>query len=292
MKKILLLLTILTTSIHFLVAQRNPLKGSGKKVNKIFAFTNFDKVELLDLDGKIDIAAGKPFAVAVTIDDNLESLLDVTVSDGTLHIKLKGNYSNRLYIEETNIHIKISLPQILSVFHRSNGILTVNGIDGKYFKIKNTGNGSTFLNGSIDELELVCRDNGSVHADKLLAKIIHASRSGNGNIYINDLSKVTQQSSGNGEVIVVNKKDNPANKTPSNTPRLLSSIQNLSSGTVYLSVKYPVKGAYGIDIKPQETIQEYFPIGTKIYKGNQFTIFKTPMIVITEKNKQDTFIVR
>jgi hypothetical protein len=273
-------------------AQNGPLKGSGKIINKTFMLANFSSIHLLDLDGKIEVTVGKPFSITAAIDDNLLPLLDIAVYDGKLEVKLKGNYNNRLYIEATNIDIKICLPQIESVFQRSNGILTVNGIDEKLFNIKNIGNATAYLNGLTDKLEVVCRGNGNVYADKLSAKTITASRSGNGNIYVNELSKVSAQSSGNGDVIVVNRKDGIAKETPSKEPRVLSSIQNLSAATINLSVKYPVKGAYGIDIKPNETVEEYFPIGTKIYKGNQFTAFKTPVIVITKKNRRDLFVVK
>jgi Putative auto-transporter adhesin, head GIN domain len=287
---------VLSASLVFLslkgIGQNGPLKGSGHIVNKGFAFTNFDKIELLDLDGAMEVEAGKSFAVSVDIDDNLESLLDASVSDGTLRIKLKGNLNNRMYIEETKIRINISLPQISSVFHRSNGKLTITGISGKNFKIKNTGNGNAYLNGTIEELEIICRDNGSVYADKLHATTINAIRSGNGNIYANEKAKISSQSSGNGDVIIKNSRGISENTTPSKIDRPLSSIQNLSDRTVNLSVKYPVKGSYGIDIKPQETKQEYFPVGTKIYKGNQFTVFKKPVIIITEVNRKDTFIIK
>jgi hypothetical protein len=286
----------LSVSLVFLsieaFSQNGPLRGSGNVVNKNFTFTNFDKIELLDLDGDMEVEAGKSFAVSVDIDDNLESLLDASVSDGTLSIKLKGNLNNRMYIEETNIRIKISLPQIVSVFHRSNGKLTVTGISGRNFKIKNTGNGNAYLNGSIDELEIVCRDNGSVYADKLHATTINARRSGNGNIYTNEKAKISSQSSGNGDVIIINSKGDTENTTPLKIERPLSSIQNFSEYTVNLSVKYPVKGSYGIEIKPRETKQEYFPVGTKIYKGNQFTFFKKTVIIITEANRKDTFVIK
>jgi DUF4097 and DUF4098 domain-containing protein YvlB len=98
------------------------------------------------------------------------------------------------------------LPQLVSVFHRSNGKLTVNDISGKNFRIKNTGNGSAFINGSVDELEVVCRDNGNVHAEKLKAKKIQAKRSGNGNIYVNEAASVQAQSTGNGNIIVEKEK--------------------------------------------------------------------------------------
>lgn len=292
MKKMILLLFIVFGFSHLIMAQRNALQGSGNIVQSTFNFTDFDQIELLDLDGKMDVTAGKPFEIAVAIDDNLNHLLDIAVANRTLTVRLKGNLNNRLYVEETNIRIAISLPQLASIYHRSNGKLTVNGISGKSFRIKNTGNGSAFLYGAIDELDIVCRDNGSVYADKLTAKAIKANRSGNGNIYVNAEAAVTKQSSGNGNVIVLTKYNDKTAEPGSEAPKPVSKIKNLSSKTIVLSVKYPEKGSYGIDIKPNETISEYFPVGTRIFKGNQFTSFKSPVLVITEKNRQDTLTVR
>jgi hypothetical protein len=273
-------------------SQNRPLKGSGKIVNKSFEQNNFDKIDLLDLDGKIEVEVGKPFAISVAIDDNLEPLLEAAVFNTTLTIKLRGNLSNRLYIEETNINIKISLPEVSFIKHRSNGTLTVNRITGQYFGIKNTGNGSAYLNGSIDELEIVCRDNGSVNAKNLKIKKLDVKRSGNGNVYANAEEITHKQSSGNGSVITDKKDEDKDDKIAAEkTDRPVTSIKNSTAVTVKLSVIYPVKGAYGIAIKPDETKQEYFPMGTKIYKGNQFTLFKKALFEVTAQNQRDTFAI-
>lgn len=182
MKKIILLLVIATGTLA-VQAQKKPLKGSGKSVEKNFSLSGFDKIDLLDLDGLIEVEAGKEYNVAAVIDDNLAHLLEAKVDGSTLTIKLKGNLYNKLYIEETNIKIQITLPEVSLIKHRSNGRLTVNSIKGSYFKIKNTGNGTAYINGSVDELDIVCTDNGSVFAKECKAKKINAHRSGNGNIY-------------------------------------------------------------------------------------------------------------
>jgi hypothetical protein len=182
MKKIILLLAVVASTFTTF-SQNKPLKGSGKTVEKTFALSGFDKIDLLDLDGVMEVEAGKEFSVTAVIDDNLAPLLEANVDNGCLTIQLKGNLYNKLYVEETNIKIKISLPMVSFIKHRSNGKLTVNGITGKYFGIKNTGNGNAYINGSVDELDIVCRDNGSVYATGTKAKKVKAERSGNGNIY-------------------------------------------------------------------------------------------------------------
>lgn len=180
-----MMLAVLITICTACFAQKGPLKGSGKTITQTFELKDFDKIKLLDLDGKMEVEVGKPFAISAIIDDNLAQLLEATVENGTLTVRLKGNLYNKMYIEETNIKIKISLPKVSEIEHRSNGTLTVNEIAGSYFRIKNTGNGSAYIYGAVDELDIECIDNGSVHAEKITAKKVDVKRSGNGNVYTN-----------------------------------------------------------------------------------------------------------
>lgn len=291
-------------------AQKGPLKGSGKVLTETYSFSNFDKLDLVDLDGILEVEVGKPFSVTVSIDDNLKPLLGVSANDGVLTIELKGNRENRLYIEETNIRIKISMPEISVLQHRGNSQLTVNGIAGRYFRIKNTGNGNAILNGTIDELDIICRSNGTVRAEQLIAKTVKVEKSGNSNVYINTNYSFSANGDGNGNVTnkgtgkadagsgiigngeVKTHQQSTGNIAPELKKENYTTIKNLSHTTVELSVKYPVKGSYGIAVQSQQEVKEQFPIGTKIYKGNQFTLFKKPLFTVTEKNQNGTFVIK
>lgn len=178
-----LLLLCLQTS-----AQNKPLNGSGSIVTKTYDYKNFDKLELLDLAGKITVEIGKPFSINIDIDDNLATLLDVKENNGELKIKLEGNLNNRLYVENTNIKINISMPEASVIKHRSNSSLTVNGITGRYFRINNSGNGNAIINGSIDEMDITCRGNGAVNAEGVTAGTIKINKSGNGNVIIKQMA--------------------------------------------------------------------------------------------------------
>jgi hypothetical protein len=201
MKKNLLLLAVSVLSLAACTAQKGPLKGSGKIVTKTFEYKEFNKIELQDLDGKAEIETGKPFSITTSIDDNLESLLSVSVNNEELKIELKGNTNNRMYIEETGIHIKITLPEISFLKHRGNGNVYVNEIAGKKLEVRNGGNGNLVLKGSIDALNISCSGNGNINAEQVLAKIVAVKRSGNGNVTINTDNPFTANSSGNGNVI-------------------------------------------------------------------------------------------
>jgi hypothetical protein len=53
-------------------------------------------------------------------------------------------------------------------------------------------------------------------------------------------------------------------------------------------VVYPVKGSYGIDIKPGATHMEKFPLGTKIYRQGKK---KEPLFEITPENRDSVLVI-
>lgn len=189
---------ILVTTLSF--AQ---LKGSGKTISKTYDYQNFDKVLFDDLDGKLEIEVGKPFSVSITIDDNLLDLLTVVEHsvNKTLTVALKGNRNNKMYIEDTKIKVKITMPFLMEVSNNGNSGLTVTNINSKYFKSNNPVNGSTTLSGIVDNLEVSCSGNGTLNAKQLVAKNAKIKATGNGNAYVNVNELITAKTSGNCTVI-------------------------------------------------------------------------------------------
>ncbi len=290
-------------------AQMKPLNGSGKIVSKTYYYKNFDKIEIQDLAGNISVEVGKSFAITAAIDDNLAPLLKVTESNGELKLQLEGNRSNKLYIEETNIEIKICMPSITAALHSANGKLLIEGISSKKFRIKNNENGTAVIQGTAEELEIVCAGNGAVKATEMLAQKVDVTKRGNGNVYLKTNNTFAAKGSGNGDII------NEGNGTAAagslihgngsikypNHPKVTVNgqvpskyvhtiIKNQTGKDVELTVKYPVKGSYGILVKAKDSLKESFPIGTKLYNGNQFTVFKKPLYVVTDGDNQQCFI--
>jgi uncharacterized membrane protein YphA (DoxX/SURF4 family) len=292
-------------------AQMKPLNGSGKIVNKTYDYKNFDKIEIQDLAGNIIVEVGKPFAVTAAIDDNLAPLLKITENNGELKLQLEGNRSNKLYIEETNINIKICMPSITAALHSANSKLLIEGINSKKFRIKNNENGTAIIKGTVEELEIVCAGNGAVKATEMLAQKIDVTKRGNGNVYLKTNNTFAAKGSGNGDII--NEGNGKADAGSSmqgngdikylNNPKVTVNgeapakyvqtiIQNQTNKNVELTVKYPVKGSYGIEVKANDSIKESFPVGTKLYNGNQFTLFKKPVYTVTAENNNQGFIIK
>ena len=195
-----LMITIAAVLISML--SQAQLRGSGQTVTKTYDYQNFNKVNFDDLDGKLEIEVGKSFGISITIDDNLLYLLSVieNLGDKQLKIALKGNRNNKMYIENTKIKVFITVPFLLEVSNNGNSGLAVTNMNSNNFKSINPVNGSTTLSGIVDNLEVICRGNGNLYADKLTTKNAKIICQGNGNAKVNVSDSVTGLASGNGNV--------------------------------------------------------------------------------------------
>ena len=192
---------ILSTISFYVQAQRGPLRGTGKVITKTIGVRDFDKLNFEDLDGNIEVEIGKPFSVKIDIDENLEPLLYTSIEEKEyeLTIGLKGNKNNKLYVEDTRIKVKITMPEASVIRHRGNSSLSVTGIIGRYFRLENEGNGTAILQGMIDDLDI--KKNGKVKAQKLVAKMAKVKSYGNGNVQVNTQISLTAHGSGNNSVM-------------------------------------------------------------------------------------------
>ena len=203
MKKQALIIVLFSLICAFAQAQKGPLKGSGKIVHKSFDFKDFDKVSFEDFDGSIEVEVGKSFSIQVEIDENLAPLLFVTKENGENQLKLglKGNYNGKLYLEDTHIKIKVTMPEASVIQHRGNTNLKITGIVGHYFRLENAGNGDAILTGNVDELDIKKSGNGSVKANTLIVKTARVKSYGNGNVLVNAQISLMAHGTGNCSVI-------------------------------------------------------------------------------------------
>jgi len=199
MTKLILAISLALSSI-FANAQ---LKGSGKTITKTYNYSNFDKINFEDLDGKIEVEIGTTWSISVTIDDNLFPLLAFkdNQSENKLTLYLKGNANNKMYIEDTTIKIKVTLPEASVICHSGNSSLNIKNVLGLYFRIENRGNAMTTISGTVDVLDVKNTGNGNTFAEKLIVKKATIKCSGNGSVKVNVNEAITAKASGNGSVM-------------------------------------------------------------------------------------------
>jgi hypothetical protein len=196
------------------IAQGPPINGSGKIVQFSPELNGFDKVSFSGMNGRVFIESGKPFKVDIRIDDNLASLLKYEVQNGELKFSIEGNKYNRRYLENTNINIRVAMPEISVFEHEGNGKIEISGIYGRYFRLKKDSNADASISGpGIDKLDIVNAGNGDINAGKLLANSVKIKKSGNGDVIFNTNNTFSVVADGNGDII------NKGNGAADNTSR-------------------------------------------------------------------------
>ena len=201
MKKLIIFSATLLVTIQMGFCQMGALKGSGKIVTKTFAFQDFDKLQLNDLDGSVEVEVGKPYSIKISIDDNLEPLLTVSETNKILTVALNKNDNNRRYVENSNIKITISVPALSGVVHNGNSDAFITGLKNSNFSAKSTGNGNLVLAGTSDNIEIEKAGNGNVEAGKLIVKNAKIISVGNGDVKVNASETFTADGTGNGDII-------------------------------------------------------------------------------------------
>jgi len=199
-------------------------KGSGKTITKTYDYKKFDKINFEDLDGKIEVAIGTSWSISVTIDDNLFPLLAFkdNQSENELTLYFKGNNNNKMYIENTNIKIKITMPEASVICHSGNSTLSISNVLGRYFRIENKGNATTTISGTVDVLEVKNSGNGNVFAENLIVKTANVKSSGNGNVKVNVSSTIEATTTGNGSIFNKGKAKFNSNSSQSGNGRLIT----------------------------------------------------------------------
>lgn len=287
-------------------AQNKPLKGSGVVINQTFNYENFDKIAIQDLHGKIQVELGKPYAVAVSIDDNLNNLLRVSNNNGELKMELEGNENNRMYIEATDINIKISMPELTGLKHFANSDISIIGISGQALVIKGGGNGDIILSGKVEELNIEKAGNGDLKAGELIAAKVIVQKSGNGDVFINSPNSFIANGSGNGDVVNQNEgrsgpgsgidgngeiryKNQPSEPVMPGLKKVQVRIRNETGQYMELVVKFPGKGSYGVDLKAYGSVKETVPVGTRFYQDGKND---KPVYEVTAEEKQHFSITK
>lgn len=177
-------------------------RGSGKLIERSYPYSGFDKITIEDLVGQIDIEIGSTWSVSVVIDENLLPLLAFKENQDEyqLTIFFKGNRANKMYVENTNLRIKITMPEASVITNDSNAKISVTNIKGRYIKLANTENGDVVAFGKVDLLDVISNGNGNVKAGSLDAKTVIVGAKGNGDVVVRATESITAKTSGNGDV--------------------------------------------------------------------------------------------
>ena len=273
MKKIFVFIAVFCFNLNLILAQKSmrPLTGNGKNKSLNYPIKAFDMLEILWIDGDIEVEYGAAQSdISFDTDENIYNALLVENTEGSLKLEFKNNYQNRLWVEDDKTKIKIrTTMQPRKIIYKSNANIAIKGINTSLLSIVKDENGDMELAGIVKNLMIENDDNGNINAQNLIAEQASVSVSGNGNVSVN-AKKITNQKVGlwsNGGVL--NKaydEDKTANARFQTINITFNNPENRSKEYKIVGTnEYGRRFSYGISLRAMDKKTERLPIGTMIY---------------------------
>jgi Putative auto-transporter adhesin, head GIN domain len=276
MKKFLVFAFVSMTLFTNSFAQNmRPLTGNGVEKKLTYDIAAFESLEVLWIDGKIDVEFGAAKSdISIETDENIFSLLKVTNTEGVLKLEIPTNYGNRLWLEDDRTTIKIrTTAQARRITYKANANARFTNINSPILSIHKDENGDILLEGKAAILEIEKKDNGNIDAENLLAQQATVSMTGNGNVSVNAKLLKKQRVWGNGGVS--NKMEVVDTGGAINTEKLYLKRVNVTlfnpeplQKEYYVSGtnKFGRKFSYGLELKGMGKQSEVLPVGTNFYR--------------------------
>ncbi len=168
---------------------------------KTYDLKDFDKVQIENINGEVEIEMGKSYSITVSGKDNAQEQVQITKSEDLLLVKLDSKFVID-WKKRKAVKVKIVMPEISKLFNFSNADVSVQKFAGRYFGIENKGNGNVTVAGSVvDHIEISNNGNGNLETKNIISKKVDISKSGNGDVNIRTDSDFIVEMAGNGDVV-------------------------------------------------------------------------------------------
>lgn len=158
--------------------------GSGRVVQEVRALPSFDRITLT-LPGAVELVqTSGPESVTITTDDNLQSGLEATVSDGELLLQTVGGRKLR----STQLRVVVSLRQVRRL--RVSGSSQIHAVDlsAPRLSLDLSGSGHVqFVGLAADDLTIAMAGSGKLSAAGQVTKV-HGQVAGSGELQLAHLA--------------------------------------------------------------------------------------------------------
>lgn len=168
---------------------------------KTYDFKNFDKVQIENVNGEVEIELGESYSITVSVKDNAQEQVQIIKSEDKLLVKLDSKFVTD-WKSIKLVKVKLVMPEISKLFNFSNADVSVKNFVGRYFRIENTGNGNISVVGSVvDHIEIKNNGNGNLETKNIISKKVDISKSGNGDVNIRTDTDFNVEMNGNGDIV-------------------------------------------------------------------------------------------
>jgi hypothetical protein len=190
--------------IPFIISsQKGIFPLSTKSITANYDNVDFDKLNIYDFNGEIDVQIGKAYSIQLIADERIAPLFRIKQdkSEYRLDIYLENNKNGSAYIEDPVLKLIITMPASSVIRYKGNGDMNIDGVIGRYFRIEHEGNGDVEVAGNIDKLDIEKIGNGDTETRKLKAKTVVVDHDGNGNTTTYALIDLNIKGKGNGDIL-------------------------------------------------------------------------------------------
>jgi len=163
--------------------------GSGKTIG------NFKRIHA---NGAFDVEVkqGPQSDIVITGDDNIISLVKLTLEGDTLVVDTKENYST-----ENKLKLSVTMPAIEGLEVNGSGDAIISGLSGGNTNLQINGSGDIKASGSATKIEAEINGSGDIDATEVTVEAAEASISGSGTIKINATKTLSASVSGSGDIL-------------------------------------------------------------------------------------------
>ena len=154
-------------------------EGSGTRTTDHRMLPTFDAVSVYG-PFNLDVTVGDAGPVDVTIDDNLQALIETVVEDGRLKIRPIDSFSTRVAPE-----ITVRVPQLTGLAVVGSGDAEVHGLTGKTVQLSVQGSGDLVVHGSCDTTNVDVAGSGDILVNNIDAATVDVEIAGSGSVKLN-----------------------------------------------------------------------------------------------------------
>ena len=191
-----------------------PVEGSGKTATEDRKVEGFQRVHARNAV-RVVVAVTGTESATVEADDNLLPLVQTTVVDGTLHVRVKGSLKTR-----NPLRVRIAAKQLegltaessamvssqdpkgeaLAMSASSSGRVTANDVDAKQLKVSVSSSGIVTADGRADRQEIEASSSGRYEGSKLVSRTSSVTCSSSARTVLHATEEVRGSVSSSGSV--------------------------------------------------------------------------------------------
>ena len=220
MKKELLLLTFLTFTVcaSSCISINGGIEPSNNYITRDYKVTDFDKIDISAV-ANIHYTQSTDNSTSVKVygPDNIVDLIEVSITDGTLVMKMKKKNISNI----KGMKINITSPQIrgitqhgvgnlyaeegirtssLAIYNHGVGNLKIRNIKCEDIDVRATGVGNVELSGEVVNASMSAEGVGNLSADELKSENVEARSNGVGNLSCYATKSISATNSGIGNI--------------------------------------------------------------------------------------------